>query len=148
MQPRNNDAPGVQPRGAKNTHAAGKKSTTKRYRLPSNWRDRLPDPATVYRAKLKDLSPPDRDGWATARCPFHDGLEQSLSVDMASRRGGWRCATCGAHGDLVGFTRQAEGLSFPAAVHALIAVARRPTPSANAEDHIQRCRALLAEVAP
>lgn len=115
-----------------------------RGRLPSNWRDRLSEAASVYRKKLNNLSPPDRDGWAVAPCPFHGGDERALAVDLAGRRGGWRCSACGAHGDLVAFVRELEGLSFPAAVRALMEAARRYSPSATAEAHIRRCRALLA----
>lgn len=149
MQPQNSDAPGrAKPQGvriANKAKSSRPNSTTKRYRLPSNWRDRLPDSASVYRAKLKDLSPPDRDGWATARCPFHEGSELSLMVDLACSRGGWRCRGCGAHGDLITFVREIEGVSFQGAVRTLMDTARQVVPSANAAAHIQRCRALLQE---
>lgn len=150
MPPEMRTPRGHHPQGVKTANKATSsrpsKSTTTRYRVPANWRDRVPEPAAVYRTRLKDLSPPGRDGWGTARCPFHEGVDLTLSVDLAGSRGGWRCSVCSAHGDLVAFVQKLEGLSFPAAVHVLMDVARRPRPSANAADHIERCRALLQEV--
>lgn len=138
---------GHHPQGArtanKATSSRRSKSTTASYRLPSNWRDRLPEPAAIYRTRLQDLSPPGRDGWGIARCPFHKGADPTLSVDLAGSRGGWRCSVCSAHGDLVAFIRRLDGLAFPAAVHALMAAARGPGPSTVAATHIERCRALL-----
>lgn len=150
MPPEMTTPRGHHPQGArtanKATSSRRSKSTTASYRLPSNWRYRLPEPAAVYRTRLQDLSAPGRDGWGIARCPFHEGADPTLSVDLAGRRGGWRCSVCSAHGDLVAFIRRLDGLSFPAAVHVLMDVARRPRLSANAADHIERCRALLQEV--
>lgn len=93
-------------------------------RLPVNWRDRLPDPATYYAEHLNTLTRPNVTGWAQARCPFHDDHNASLSVHVLSDRGHWRCfASCGG-GDMVGFHMRRTGLNFPEAVRALIGSAR------------------------
>ena len=96
----------------------GSKPTTSR--LPSNWRDRLPEPAIYYAAQVAKLSRPNATGWAQGMCPLHDDHNASLSVQVGSERGGWRCfAGCGG-GDLVGFNMLLRGLDFAAAVRDLI----------------------------
>lgn len=95
----------------------GKASTT---RLPDNWRDRLPDPASYYAAHVAKLSRPNGTGWAQGTCPFHDDHNASLSVHVTDARGGWRCfAGCGG-GDLVGFHMRRTGLAFRDAVADLL----------------------------
>ena len=84
-------------------------------KVPANWRDRLPDPATYYAAKLGKLARVNAKGWAQARCPFHDDKAASLSVHLTNPRGGWKCfAGCGG-GDLVSFHMRMRGLPFPQA---------------------------------
>ena len=80
--------------------------------LPANWRERLPDPAAYYTARIAKLSAPNAAGWAQGRCPFHEDHNASLSVNMRSERGGWRCfAGCGG-GDLVKFHERLTGKPF------------------------------------
>lgn len=89
-------------------------------RLPANWRDRLPDPASYYAQHVEKLTKPNATGWAQARCPFHDDHNASLSVHVASERGHWRCfASCGG-GDMVGFHMRITGSTFVEAVRDLI----------------------------
>ena len=91
-------------------------------RLPADWRDRLPDPATYYATHVAKLSRPNATGWAQGVCPFHDDHSASLSVQVADPRGGWRCfAGCGG-GDLVGFHMRLRGMDFTSAVRDLIGV--------------------------
>lgn len=89
-------------------------------RLPANWRDHLPEPASYYARHLEKLTRPNATGWAQARCPFHDDHDASLSVHVASDRGHWRCfASCGG-GDLVSFHMRLTGMDFMAAARDLI----------------------------
>ncbi|GAB3737327.1 hypothetical protein GCM10028794_19070 [Silanimonas algicola] len=82
---------------------------------PTDWRDRLPDPAAYYACHLSKVTRPNADGWAQARCPFHEDKVASLSVHLTSPRGGWKCfAGCGS-GDLVSFHMRLRGLPFPQA---------------------------------
>lgn len=98
----------------------GAKARASSARLPTNWRDRLPDPASYYAQHLEALSEPDAEGWARTQCPFHDDCNRSLSVRVASTRGHWRCAaTCG-YGDLVAFHQRITGSTFVEAVRDLI----------------------------
>ena len=80
--------------------------------IPTDWRQRLPDPAAYYSRRVKKLGATNLSGWAQGRCPFHDDHEASLSVHLAGDRGGWQCfAGCG-HGDLVSFHERLTGLPF------------------------------------
>ena len=89
-------------------------------RIPANWRDRLPDPATYYSQHVAKLGHPNASGYAQGVCPFHDDHNKSLSVCITGSHGGWRCfASCGG-GDLVGFHQRRTGLDFKAAVRHLI----------------------------
>lgn len=89
-------------------------------RLPANWRERLPDPAAYYSARIGKLTRPNGDGWAQGRCPFHDDHDASLSVNLAGVRGGWKCfAGCGA-GDMVAFQMRLSGCDFKQAVVELL----------------------------
>ena len=81
----------------------------------SNWRERLPDPTTYYATHLPKLTRANAEGWAQARCPFHDDKAASLSVHLSHPNGGWKCfAGCGG-GDLLSFHMRATGQEFKAA---------------------------------
>ena len=89
-------------------------------RIPSNWRERLPEPAVYYGQHVLKLGKPNAAGWAQGICQFHDDHNQSLSVCTTGGHGGWRCfAGCGG-GDLVTFHSRLRGLDFVAAVRDLI----------------------------
>ena len=89
-------------------------------RLPLNWRERLPDPESYYRMRVDKLGQRHGNGWAQGRCPLHDDRNASLSVNLDSPRGGWRCfAGCG-HGDLLAFHMRLTGLGFADAVGDLV----------------------------
>lgn len=90
-------------------------------RIPDNWRDRLPDPATYYRQHVQKLGRTNTTGWAQGVCPFHEDHNASLSVHVSGATArGWRCfAGCGG-GDLLGFHQRRTGLDFKAAVRDLI----------------------------
>lgn len=90
------------------------------HRMPSNWRERMPEPEAYYRARVEKLGPRHGNGWAQGRCPFHDDGTASLSVHLDSPRGGFRCfAGCGS-GDLLAFHMRLTGLSFADAVRDLV----------------------------
>ncbi|MFT4247639.1 MAG: CHC2 zinc finger domain-containing protein [Pseudomonas sp.] len=87
-------------------------------RLPADWRNRLPEPAGYYSARVAKLGKPNGNGWAQELCPFHEDHDTSMSVNLGT--GGWRCfAGCG-HGDLVGFHIRTTGKPFKEAVAELI----------------------------
>lgn len=59
-------------------------------------------------------------------CPFHN--EKTPSFTVSEDKGFYHCFGCGAHGDVIGFVMQTEGLSFPEAVEKLAAEANLPLP--------------------
>ena len=91
-------------------------------RLPLDWRERLPDPATYYPAQLDNLARATGNGWAACRCPFHDDAHASASANLIT--GSFRCHACEARGDLVTFHMRRTGLAFASAVRDLIGGAR------------------------
>jgi DNA primase len=68
-------------------------------------------------------------------CPFHN--EKTPSFTVSDDKAFFHCFGCGAHGDVIGFVMQHDGLSFPEAVERLAAEAGlevpRPTPEARAQ---------------
>jgi DNA primase len=50
----------------------------------------------------------------TGLCPFHK--EKTPSFTVSDAKGFYHCFGCGAHGDVIGFVIETEGLSFPEAV--------------------------------
>jgi len=115
--PQTRQRPGRTGRGCRNTFEFGKPTTV---HLPSNWRDRLPDPDLYYRGHVIGLSQLDATGWVHGACPLHDDCNESLSIHVADKRGGWRCTGgCGA-GDMVAFHERLREMSFTAAVRDLL----------------------------
>src|SRR5215469_12727372 len=72
----------------------------------------------------------------TGLCPFHN--EKTPSFSVVEDKGFYHCFGCGAHGDVIGFSMQAENLSFPEAVEQL---ARRAGLEVPQETHEERERA-------
>ena len=50
-------------------------------------------------------------------CPFHD--ERSPSFNVSPAKGAWYCFGCGEGGDVIGFLRKVDHLSFSEAVEKL-----------------------------
>ncbi len=63
-----------------------------------------------------DLKPAGR-GEFKALCPFHD--ERTPSFTVSSDKQFYHCFGCGAHGTVIGFVMEYDGLEFPAAVEEL-----------------------------
>lgn len=68
-------------------------------------------------------------------CPFHN--EKTPSFTVSEDKGFYHCFGCGAHGDVISFVMNTEGLSFPETVERLAAEAGLEvpveTPEARAE---------------
>lgn len=135
MRYRQNAKPRAGRRGVSGIAAISEQSTKQRQatptranwqdqRLPRNWRERMPDPETYYRAHVEKLGLRRGNGWAQGRCPFHNDGTASLSINLDSQCGGWRCfAGCGS-GDLLSFHMRLTGLAFVEAVRDLVGGAR------------------------
>lgn len=78
-------------------------------------------------------------------CPFHN--EKTASFSVSEDKGFYHCFGCGAHGDIISFVQQTEGLSFPEAVEKLAAMAGLEVPkSSPAEMKREKHRATLYDV--
>ena len=64
-------------------------------------------------------------------CPFHNDTKPSLSV--VDEKNFYHCFACGAHGDIITFTMEIEGLSFPEAVEKLAGLANLEVPRQTPE---------------
>ena len=65
-------------------------------------------------------------------CPFHSEKTPSFSVN--EQKGFYHCFGCGAHGDIITFVMETEGLSFPEAVEQLAGQAGMQLPARDAHD--------------
>ena len=78
-------------------------------------------------------------------CPFHN--EKTPSFTVNDDKAFFHCFGCGAHGDVIGFVMQHDGLAFPEAVARLAAEAGLSVPVATPEARAQAARqATLIEV--
>ena len=66
-----------------------------------------------------------------AVCPFHNDTKPSLSI--VDDKNFYHCFACGAHGDIIKFTMETEGLNFPETVEKLAAIAGLEMPSQTPE---------------
>ena len=73
-------------------------------------------------------------------CPFHNDTKPSLSI--VDEKNFYHCFACGAHGDIITFTMEIEGLSFPEAVEKLAGLANlevpRQTPEAREREVVRK----------
>ncbi len=60
---------------------------------------------------------PKGAGEFSGLCPFHS--EKTPSFTVSDEKGFYHCFGCGAHGDVIGFVAQTEGLSFKESVERL-----------------------------
>ena len=77
-------------------------------------------PAEFYPHDLPDMRPTNKSGWQDGGlCPFHNDTKAgSFRVNLDT--GGYYCFSCGAKGgDIVAFTMQRDGLTFPDALKQL-----------------------------
>jgi len=68
----------------------------------------------------------------TGLCPFHN--EKTPSFTVSEDKGFYHCFGCGAHGDVISFVVEQEGLSFPEAVEKLAAEAGLEVPKATPQE--------------
>lgn len=71
-------------------------------------------------------------------CPFHNDTKPSMSV--VDEKGFYHCFACGAHGDVITFVRETEGLSFVEAVEKLAGLGGLEVPRATPQDREREVR--------
>lgn len=109
----------------KNPHAGrrrdfGNASNHDKNNIPKNWRALLPTPALFYPSAIVDLSVTAEPGIMSGNCPLHDDRNGSVSVDLSSTTGQWRCSNGCGNGDLVTFYMRLHHVNFKSAVNLLI----------------------------
>lgn len=67
-----------------------------------------------------------------ALCPFHSDSKPSLNI--VDDKGFYHCFACGAHGDVIKFVMESEGLGFMEAVEQLAGLAGMEVPKETPED--------------
>ena len=79
-------------------------------------------------------------------CPFHK--EKTPSFTVNDEKSFYHCFGCGAHGDIVRFTMETEGLSFPESVERLAAAAGMVMPVDTPEQRqaVEKAKGLLMAV--
>jgi DNA primase len=78
-------------------------------------------------------------------CPFHN--EKSPSFTVNEDKGFYHCFGCGAHGDVISFIMNAQGMSFPESVERLAAETGLEMPIESPEEREQeKMRASLYDV--
>lgn len=85
--------------------------------VPSQFLDELRGRITVSELISTKVKLVRRGREATGLCPFHN--EKTPSFTVNDEKGFYHCFGCGAHGDIISFTMQIEGLSFPEAIEKL-----------------------------
>jgi DNA primase len=87
-----------------------------------------------------------------ACCPFHD--EKTPSFTVSTKKQFYHCFGCGAHGSVIGFLMQYEGLEFLDAVEELARAAglevpttgkQQPRPDTGLYDMLENCSKFYAE---
>ena len=77
-------------------------------------------PADFYQQELPDMPRTQKGGWRDGGlCPFHsDNRAGSFRLNLDA--GAYLCFSCGAKGgDIIAFTMQRDGLTFPEALQRL-----------------------------
>ncbi len=78
-------------------------------------------------------------------CPFHN--EKTPSFTVNDEKGFYHCFGCGAHGSVIDFAMETEGLSFPEAVEKLAGQAGLQVPQSSPEERERaKVRATLYDV--
>ncbi|MYG50943.1 MAG: DNA primase [Rhodospirillaceae bacterium] len=75
----------------------------------------------------------------TGLCPFHS--EKTPSFTVNDDKAFYHCFGCGAHGDVIRFVTETEGLTFPEAVGKLAGMAGMEVPKATPEERRRAERA-------
>tara|TARA_B110000116_G_scaffold131258_1_gene113916 strand:- start:4585 stop:6390 length:1806 start_codon:yes stop_codon:yes gene_type:complete len=100
--------------------------------VPSQFLDELRSRITVSELIATKVKLIRRGREATGLCPFHN--EKTPSFTVNDEKGFYHCFGCGAHGDIISFTMQIDGLIFPEAIEKLAGFAGLVVPRETKED--------------
>lgn len=100
--------------------------------LPPNFLDELRDRVTVSSVIGRKLKLERRGREYIALCPFHGDSKPSLNI--VDEKGFYHCFACGAHGDVIRFLMENDGLKFMEAVEQIAGMAGMEVPKESPED--------------
>ena len=92
---------------------------------------------------VDEKSVPTGFGWTRLRCPFHEDRTPSASVNHDPETGGFRCHSCGRHGDGLKLLQQELGLSFSEACDKARALGGDSQPGQKTKRRTRRASDLL-----
>jgi len=81
---------------------------------------------------------------ATGLCPFHN--EKTPSFTVSDPKGFYHCFGCGAHGSVIDWVMETEGLPFPDAVRRLATDAGLSLPAETPEDRAKTAKRHLGGI--
>ncbi|MEQ8816037.1 MAG: DNA primase [Thalassobaculum sp.] len=100
--------------------------------LPQGFLDELRDRVSVSSVVGRRHQLVRKGREFVALCPFHSDSKPSLNI--VDDKGFYHCFACGAHGDVIKFVMESEGLGFMEAVEQLAAQAGLDVPKETPED--------------
>ncbi|NNE82996.1 MAG: DNA primase [Alphaproteobacteria bacterium] len=100
--------------------------------FPPQFLDQLRDRIAVSEVIAPKVRLTRRGRESTGLCPFHN--EKTPSFTANDDKGFYHCFGCGAHGDIISFVMETEGLSFPEAVEKLAGVAGLAVPQESPQE--------------
>ena len=100
--------------------------------FPQEFLDRIRSMVPIAEVVGRKVRLTKRGREHTGLCPFHN--EKTPSFTVSEDKGFYHCFGCGAHGDVISFVVEQEGLSFPEAVEKLAAEAGLEVPKATPQE--------------
>ena len=100
--------------------------------FPADFLDELRSRIRISEVIGKRLKLIKRGREFLALCPFHNDSKPSLSI--VDEKNFYHCFACGAHGDIIKFTMEVEGLNFIESVEKLSNLAGLEVPKQNHHD--------------
>jgi len=100
--------------------------------LPQGFLDELRDRVSVSSVVGRRHKLVRKGREFVALCPFHSDSKPSLNI--VDDKGFYHCFACGAHGDVIKFVMESEGLGFMEAVEQLAGTAGMEVPKETPED--------------
>src|SRR3546814_3320072 len=122
LRPRRQRGAGVRP--GRLPPAAGTEYTSSPFRrpgpaadmaLPQGFLDELRDRVSVSSVVGRHHQLVRKGREFVALCPFHSDSKPSLNI--VDEKGFYHCFACGAHGDVIRFVMESEGLGFRSEEH-------------------------------
>lgn len=100
--------------------------------IPSQFLDEVRSRVSIVDIVGRKVKLVRKGGEYWGACPFHN--EKTASFSVSDEKGFFHCFGCGAHGDVINFEMDANGLSFPEAVEKLAHIAGLEVPTSSPKE--------------